>query len=148
MPMAQPPPPRRHIADALAQAFRSISIPNVTSAYLFGSHAEGRAHRDSDVDVAVLLRHDAHRTPRERFEVRVRLSSWLTGALGQNAVDVVILNDAPPHLGRRVVTAGRRVFCADPALDHAFVRDIQLRAADLEPFLRRTRRVKLAALGR
>lgn len=28
---------------------------DVVSAYLFGSHAEIRAHRDSDVDVAVLL---------------------------------------------------------------------------------------------
>jgi hypothetical protein len=33
-------------------------------------------------------------------------------------------------------------------LDRACVRDAQLRAADLEPFLRRARRVKLAAILR
>jgi predicted nucleotidyltransferase len=27
----------------------------VVAAYLFGSHASGRAHRESDVDVGVLL---------------------------------------------------------------------------------------------
>lgn len=54
----------------------------------------------------------------------------------------------PPHLGRGIVTLGQRLFCADPEADHAYVRDVQLRAADLEPFLRRTRRVKLSALAR
>ena len=81
-------------------------------------------------------------------EERVRLSAWIAAELGVPGVDVVVLNDAPPQLGRRIVTAGTRVFCADPEADHAFVRDVQLRAADLEPFLRRTRRVKLAAITR
>jgi hypothetical protein len=57
--------------------------------------------------------------------------------LGINAVDVVILNDAPPELGRRIVTQGQRLYCADRQRDHAFVRDVQLRAADLASFLRR-----------
>ena len=61
-------------------------------------------------------------------------------------VDLVVLNDAPPLLARRIVTSGRRLFCSDPEADHGFVRDVQLRAADLAPFLRRTRRLKLAAL--
>ena len=51
-------------------------------------------------------------------------------------------------LARHIVTTGRRVFCGDPERDHAFVRDVQLRAADLEPFLRRTRALKLDAMAR
>ncbi|HEX9808327.1 MAG TPA: hypothetical protein VGC25_01810 [Alphaproteobacteria bacterium] len=47
-----------------------------------------------------------------------------------------------------MITEGVRIYCADPASDHAFVRDVQLRAADLAPFLRRTARVKLAAIRR
>ncbi len=130
------------------RVFRELRIPGIVSAYLFGSHAEGRAHRDSDVDIGVLL--DAALYPRrgQRFEVRVRLTSELIAGLRTNAVDVVILNDAPPLFGRRIVTSGQRVHCADFALDHAFVRDVQLRAADLGPFLRRTRATKLAALAR
>jgi len=55
---------------------------------------------------------------------------------------------APPGFGRHVVTRATRILCTDEGLDHAFVRDVQLRAADLEPFLRRTRSVTLRALGR
>jgi predicted nucleotidyltransferase len=120
----------------------------VVSVYLFGSHHEHRAHRESDVDIGVLLSRAAYRTPAERFEIRVRLTSGLIGALHTNAVDVVVLNDSPPLLARRIVTTGRRVYCADATSDQAFLRDVQLRAADLEPFLRRTWRIKLAALER
>lgn len=44
---------------------------------------------------------------------------------------MVILNEVLPSLARHVVTEGRHVCCANPAADHAFVRDSQLRAADL-----------------
>jgi len=118
------------------------------SLYLFGSRASGRTHRQSDVDLAVLLDRNAHPTPRDRFEERLLLITRLSEASPGSEIDLVVLNDAPPLLARRIVTGGRCLFCADAEGDHAFVRDVQLRAADLEPFLRRTRRVKLAALGR
>jgi predicted nucleotidyltransferase len=136
------------VAESLERAFRELAEPGVVSVYLFGSHAEARSHRESDVDVGVLLRLAVHPTPRDRFEVRLRLSAELAVRLGTDRVDVVVLNDAPPELGRRIVSRGRRAFCADPSVDHAFVRDVQLRAADLDPFLRRARRTKLAAIAR
>jgi predicted nucleotidyltransferase len=120
----------------------------LASACLFGSHAAGRAHRESDIDVAVLLDRNAFPAATARFEEHLRLSTLLGEALGTSRIDLVVLNDAPPLLGRHVVTAGERIFCADPELDHAFVRDVQVRAADLEPFLRRTRQVTLAAIRR
>ena len=115
------------------------------SAYVFGSVAEGRAHRQSDVDLALLLVRAAHPSASDRFDARLRLSARLADRLGR-PVDVVILNDAAPGLGRHIVTRGSRVLCRDGDADHAFVRDVQLRAADLDPFLRRLRRVKLDAL--
>lgn len=136
------------IAGVLGRAFAAAQLPGVVAVYLFGSHAEGRAHRESDIDVGVLLRHAAYASAAQRFEERVRLSAWLIGALHVNDVDVVVLNDAPPLLARRIVTRGQRVFCSDHEAAHAFVRDVQLRAADLEPFLRRARRTTLAALAR
>jgi len=120
----------------------------VASAYLFGSHAAGRDHRESDLDVAVLLLWDRHPSARDRFEARVDLISDLGAALGRNDVDLVILNDAPPLLGRRISYEGRRIFLGDAAADHAFVRDVQLRAADLEPWLQRLRGIQLEALAR
>ena len=121
---------------------------DVLVAYLFGSHAEGRAHRESDVDVAVLLDRATHADSRDRFEARVALSSDLIGLLHCNEVDVVVLNDAPPLLARRIVREGLQVHCADAEAEHAFRRNVQLRAADLAPFLSRTRRVMLEALKR
>lgn len=119
----------------------------VASVYLFGSHADHTAHRESDVDLGVLLRWDVYPERRDRFEVQVRLGSELIAQLHQNAVDLVILNDVPPVFGRHIVLTGHRLFLGDPAADHAYVRDIQLRAADLAPFLRKMRRLKLEALA-
>jgi predicted nucleotidyltransferase len=133
---------------ALSKYFEGHPHLGVASAYLFGSHAEGRAHRESDVDVGVLLQRERHPTPSDRFDMRVRLGSDLISVLHCNEVDVVILNDTPPLLGRKIIYDGIRFYLGDPETDHAFVRDIQLRAADLEPWLRRMRKLKLEALAR
>ena len=127
--------------------FRENGPAGVTSVYLYGSHAGGRAHRESDVDVGILLDRRVYTTSRARFDVRVDLSSALTSAAGA-AADVVILNDAPPQLARHIVSHGCRLFCSDEESDHAFVRTTLSRAADLEPFLRRARAVKLGSLAR
>jgi predicted nucleotidyltransferase len=134
------------IVDQLTAFFAHDPQPDVLSAYLFGSHAEGRAHRESDVDIAVLLDNVRCSDERHRFEARMRLIGDLGSALKSNRVDVVVLDDAPPGLARAIVTRGRRVFCRDSEADHAFVRTILLRAADLDPWLDRTRRIKVEAL--
>lgn len=133
--------------DALKRYFADQPELGVASAYLFGSHAEGRAHRESDVDIGVLLQRDRHPTASDRFEMRLRLGSDLISVLHHNEVDVVILNDAPPLLGRNIIY-GIRLFVGDPETDHAYVRDVQIRAADLEPWLNRLRRLRLEALAR
>jgi len=135
------------IAERLGSHFAGRSEAGIAAVYLFGSYAQGRSHRESDVDVGVLVDRERHPTRRRRFELRLGLIGELSGELDREA-DVVMLDDAPPELGRRIVREGTRVFCADPELDHAYLRDVQLRAADLAPFLRRTRRRKLEALAR
>jgi uncharacterized protein len=134
-----------HVEEKL-RAHLAARPPGIVSAYLFGSVAGGRAHRESDVDVGVLLDRVLFPSAEERMDARISLGSELVDVLDTNDVDLVILNDAPPELGRAIVTRGRRVHCADVEADHAYVRDVQLRAADLAPWLRRVRRVKLDAL--
>jgi predicted nucleotidyltransferase len=133
---------------ALKTYFEERPEMGVASVYLFGSQAEGRAHSESDVDVAVLLDRGKHPTAGDRFDARVRLGSELISVLGTNAVDVVILNDVPPLFGRRILYEGKKLFVGDPEADHVFTRDVQLQAADLAPFLERMRRIKLEALAR
>ena len=127
---------------------RGSPHPEVVSVYLFGSHAEGRTHNQSDVDLGVLLDINRMPTARERFEARVKLGSELSSVLGENQIDLLILNDIPPLLGRKIVCAGIQIFCSAPEEDLAFVRDVQLKAADLQPFLQRMRKLKLEALAR
>lgn len=140
--------PQGDVPVALAAHLEASPLPGVVSVYLFGSHAAGRAHRESDVDVGVLLSWSAYPSARARFDARLRLIADLGAALHRIDVDLVVLNDAPPLLGRHVVTTGRRLLCADPEADHAYVRDVQLRAADLAPWLDRMTRIKLAAVKR
>lgn len=122
--------------------------PEVIIGFLFGSHAEGRAHRESDVDVGVLLDRRICPDAADRFEKRIGLTTELIAALHQNDVDLVILNDAPPLLARRIVLRGRLVHCSDPEAERAFRRDVQIRAADVAPFVEKARRRLLEVLNR
>jgi hypothetical protein len=106
------------------------------------------SHRESDVDVGVLVDRRILASPAHRFDLRVRLTGQLSRAVCGLLVDLVVSNDAPPELARKVATEGRCIFATHPEMIHALVRDAQLRAADLAPFLARTRRLKLEALKR
>ena len=135
------------IEHRIAAQFEGAAFPSIVSVYLFGSQAEKRAHRESDIDIGVLMNRDLLPTSKERFEASLRLGAELGALLATDRLDLVVLNDVPPLLGRRVVTDGRRIVCRDPEIDHAFVRDVQLRAADLQPFIDRMRKIKLEALS-
>ena len=133
-------------AQRLRDHFRDKREPAVVTAWLFGSHAESRAHAESDVDVGVLLDRQLVPGASQRFDLRVRLTSDLIHALGNNDVDLVVLNDAPPLFARRIIRTGTELFCRDRDLDRDFRRDVQIRAADLAPYLARYRRMTLDAL--
>lgn len=134
--------------DSLAAALTTAltEVRGVASAYLFGSVAAGRAHRESDVDVGILLDRSVYPDRAARFEARLRLFGLLQSATGRD-IDLVVLNDAPPQLARHIMTGGTPLLVANPALDHAHLRTTLSRAADIEPFLRRARAVKLAVVA-
>lgn len=125
-----------------------VTLPGIVAAYPYGSTARGTRHRESDIDIGVLLDRETYPDRRQRVELRVRLASDLIAALGMTEVDVVVLNDVPPGLAVRIVLDGTLLVVADPEGAHAFSRDAQLRRADLAPFLRRNSRLKREALAR
>lgn len=136
-------------AEAALRAYFAAERPaGVVAAYLFGSLANRTAHAESDVAVAVLLDRGAFPDRTSRARAAVALGTALIAATHRNAVDVVVLNDAPPELVASVVTSGVRLHCVDAAAERAFTRDALLRYADVRPFLERTRRLKLQALAR
>ena len=132
----------------LRQVLATVPVPGVVSAYVFGSVAKRRAHAESDIDVGVLLDRRRYPDARSRFEAQLELRRHLSPASVGREVDLVVLNDASPVLGRSIVASGERAFCSDTLVDHAFQRDVQLRAADLDPFLRRMRHTLHAGLLR
>lgn len=107
------------IADRLSQLFTRRASPAVVSVYLYGSHLTDRSHRESDVDVGILLRWDVCPTPRDRLRERADTAFRLEAEFGGRPVDVVVFNDAPAGFGRHIVTSCRRVYCADAEVDHA-----------------------------
>lgn len=119
--------------DALERYFASLD--GVVAAYLFGSHARGRAWAHSDVDVAVLLegRPDNDRC----FDMRLEVIGGLMGILHTNDVDVLILNQAPPALRYAVLRDGILLFCRDrQALIEFRVRALN-EYLDFKPILKR-----------
>lgn len=80
--------------------------PDVIAAYLFGSLAQGRAHPQSDIDVAVLLEPMDVETA---FNRRLRLMEYLR-PYADREVDVVVLNTAPPLLQYQVLKHGRLLY--------------------------------------
>jgi predicted nucleotidyltransferase len=93
----------RTIIDLLRNA-----IGGLIAVYRFGSTVDGRAHRASDTDVAVLAR--APILPVARFDVQERLAA----SLGRD-VDLVDLAVASPVMAIQVVARGQLLYDGDSA---------------------------------
>lgn len=88
---------------------------DVVFAYIFGSRATGHAGAASDVDVALRLRSGV-----DAFEARLRLLGELQRALGTDAVDLIVLDEAPLSLAGRVLTTRRVIVDRDPYARHRY----------------------------
>src|SRR5262245_30954977 len=96
--------------DALARAWSGD--PDVAAIYLFGSRASGRGGPWSDVDLAVVLREGLDASA--RWQKRLSLLGDACQRLGTDAVDLVILEEAPAPLGHRVLKRGRLLRDSSP----------------------------------
>lgn len=126
----------RRIAEALAPR------AEVLEAYLFGSHAVGRARAHSDIDVAVYV--DIRIEP-SAYGYAADLTTHLMQALATDAIDVVVLNRAPPLLYHRVLRDGHRVLSRDLRATTTREGYALSRYWDYVPVLARIEAVQLAA---
>ncbi|WP_460920423.1 type VII toxin-antitoxin system MntA family adenylyltransferase antitoxin [Salinarchaeum chitinilyticum] len=74
----------------------------VSLAILFGSYVEGNTHPNSDVDIAVEFDDEVD----DRLDARLSLLSDLSSTLQRDDVDLGILPDLEPRIGRAAVTDG------------------------------------------
>ncbi len=112
----------------------------VVFAYLFGSQATGDVGPLSDIDIAIYFGETVARE--QRFDLRLEVLGELTDLFKTDAVDLVVLNDAPPLLTHRIVKDGRLLFSADEGTRLDFETRAVLRYLDWKPYLERyTRQV-------
>ena len=117
--------------DSLRRCIRRVltRYPFIEAAYLFGSHASGRAGPDSDVDLGLV-------GSKADFEAcKLSILADLV-AEGIDRVDLVSLEGADPTMRFEAVHPNCLVF-ARPAFDHGQYFSRALREYfDLEPYLR------------
>jgi len=76
----------------------------IVAFFLFGSYVTGKATSMSDVDFAFLLDKSIKRE--SYLPEKLRIMGELSISLGVDKLDVVILNEAPPGIGYRVIKEG------------------------------------------
>ncbi len=83
-------------------------VPQLISAYLFGSYARDKQDQMSDVDMALLFHHEF---PLEQMN-QLELSIWkkLTAILQTDEIDLLVLNQAPLTLQFEIIRTGK-VIC-------------------------------------
>ncbi len=77
----------------------------VKLAYLFGSVAEGKEGKLSDVDIAVFL--DESLSKKQRFHLQLKLMCELTSILKTDKVDLTVMNNAPLLLKYNIIKHGK-----------------------------------------
>lgn len=101
-------PRYRPVVDELRRA-----LGDAIAVYVFGSAAQGTAHRTSDLDIGVLA--PRRLSPTERFD----LQECLAGRLGLD-VDLVDLAAATPVMAVQVVARGHLLYDGAPVARGAF----------------------------
>lgn len=92
----------------ITSAIRAVlaDIDDIVAVYLFGSTAQNKAHRFSDVDVAVLFEEemDAETMFRRTLTIGAELETRLSAP-----VDVVALNRAPIFMRFKIIQTGKLI---------------------------------------
>jgi len=95
-------------ADALEKIGKfARSNDVIAAAYVFGSSVAGKERRESDIDIAIMVRGSMG-----GFE-RVQLETELSNLLGKD-IDLVIFSSGSALLQHQILKYGRIVYEADP----------------------------------
>ncbi|MEE8167772.1 MAG: nucleotidyltransferase domain-containing protein [Candidatus Hydrothermarchaeales archaeon] len=102
----------------------------VELAYLFGSFAEGRFSKLSDIDIGIYLSDDLSKKQRNRKHLK--LIAELTSFLKNDKIDLVIMNDASLAINFEIIKANRPVFVRERDLKLEVEQRIMSRYLDRE----------------
>lgn len=100
----------------------------VKLAYLFGSVAEGKEGKLSDIDIAVFL--DESLSKKERFDLQLKLMSELTSIMKTDRIDLIVMNNAPLSLNYEIIKANHPLLVRDKGKKIDFEQGILSRYLD------------------
>lgn len=115
-----------------AQFRKKLRAIGVTTAYIFGSQAQGNSGPLSDYDIAVLL--DEKINPQKYFNLKLKLNSEFSTFLKTDKIDLVILNNAPSILTMNVISHGKTLFDQNKKYRVAFETYAMARYFDRLPY--------------
>lgn len=107
---------------------------HIKLAYLFGSAAQKRTGKLSDVDLAIFL--DESLDMEEKFNLELRLISDL-GDIVKKRLDLVVMNDAPVSLNFEIIKANYPLLIRDKNLKVDLEHYIMSRYLDRQYYDRR-----------
>lgn len=121
--------------------------PEIVTAYIFGSYAEGVSRPDSDVDLAVLL----ERVPRDTLKYRLDMMDETKRIVRMNT-EIIIINEAPRLLQFQVIQKGKVIFEKNPDRRALFEMNVASRYYDYKRYFdyhtrQLTERIKEGGLG-
>jgi len=93
-----------------------ISHPEIILVYIFGSIAQGRSNKLSDIDIAILINKKMIQEKKYRYGYKAAIITDLIQLLKTNEVDLVILNEANPFLRHRVLYHGKLIHSKDEVI--------------------------------
>ncbi|MBF8435542.1 nucleotidyltransferase domain-containing protein [Halanaerobiaceae bacterium Z-7014] len=105
-------------------------IENIQAAYLFGSHASGKANRLSDLDIAILLREEKNQS-----EIKLKVLKELTD-LGYDNIDLVILNNLSIVAKYEVVKHNNLLYAAEDFEPNSYFSLTIRKYLDFKPYLK------------
>jgi len=105
-----------NVEDLILKALTYLqSVPDILFAYLFGSFGRGKQLPLSDVDIAVYLKE-----PTVVQEKKMEILGTLIDILQTDEVDLVVLNNAPLPLQRRILQSKKVVVDHEPFRRHHY----------------------------
>jgi len=114
-----------------------LSGSPVAAAYLFGSAAEGHATPLSDVDIALVVRHNL--SPYDQLKLELRLEGELADRANIANADVRVINQAPLSIRGQVATQGILLYSIDEDIRIEFETTSRDEYFDYEPIARALR---------
>jgi predicted nucleotidyltransferase len=112
----------------------SSDFPEISLVYLFGSQVTGGIGPLSDIDLGVLVEHEA-----VSMELQARLTHEYTRVLGMERIDVVLLNKAPVELAFSVIGQGKLIYKRSRAEKVEYEATVMSLYYDYLPILRKQR---------